>query len=616
MKKFFSSLRVRLIIFVLLASLPALALTLYSGVEMRRQAALEAQQETLRLVKFTTVNHQLLIENTRGFITALSHAIGSSDPALQNCSDIFSHIMHEHFPYYSAFYVADLEGNILCTMPQGDIPAALLECQHYLDLRAAEDFVVSEYHLCRNTGKGVISMGYPVRSPDNKRVAVINIGIHLEWFNQLAAETNLPPGATLKVFDRNGVILARYPDPETWVGEAISENSILTKIFELKEGTIEGTGLDGTERLFAFQPLSGTDEGVFVVIGIPLELAYAEANQKMLRNLLLMLGVIVLALAAAWFLAEIFILRQTKSLVKTTEKLAHGDLQTRTDIPYEYGELGQLAQAFDNMAASLSQRAVERDQAEKAMREYAADLEISNRELQDFANIASHDLQEPLRKIQTFSELLETRHSAALDAEGLDYLARMSSAARRMQALLRGLLAYSRVTTRAKPFEPINLVEVVERVVGDMDLQIEEQQAEVVVGELPVIEADVIQMYQLFQNLLSNALKFQPEGNHPQVEIHGRSFQSTNPDGHENHPFCAITVSDNGIGFEEKYRDRIFQPFQRLHGRDDYPGTGMGLAICRKIVERHDGTISASSAPGAGTTFTIQLPVRHTEREA
>ena len=616
MKNIFSNLRVRLIIFVLLASLPALALTLYSGVEMRQQAAQEAQQETLRLVKFTTVNHQLLIENTRGFITALSHAIGSSDPALQNCSDIFSHIMQDHFPYYSAFYVADLNGNILCTMPEGDVPEDLLGCQHYLTLRDSEDFVVSEYHLCRNTGKGVIAMGYPVRNPNNERVAVINIGIHLEWFNQLAAEANLPPGSTLKVFDRNGVILARFPDPELWVGEAVPENSILTSIFALKEGTVEGEGVDGIQRLYAFQPLSGTEDSVFVAIGIPVELAYAEANQTLLRNLLLMLGAILLALAAAWFLAEVFILRQTKSLVMTTEQLAQGDLQARTKIPYEYGELGQLAHAFDNMAESLSLRAVERDQAEEAIRAYAAELEISNRELQDFANIASHDLQEPLRKIQTFSELLETRHSAQLDGEGLDYLARMSSAARRMQALLRGLLAYSRITTRAKPFEPINLGEVVQRVVGDMDLQIEETFAAVEVEDLPVIEADVIQMYQLFQNLLSNALKFQSDGANPQVEFQGRCFRGVIPGGFKNIALCEITVRDNGIGFDEKYRDRIFQPFQRLHARDDYPGTGMGLAICRKIVERHNGSITATSAPGAGTTFIIQLPVTHTEREA
>lgn len=374
--------------------------------------------------------------------------------------------------------------------------------------------------------------------------------------------------------------------------------------------------MDGTQRLFAFQPLSGTEDSVFVAIGIPLELAYAEANQTLLRNLLLMLGVIVLAVAAAWFLAEVFILRQTKSLVMTTENLAQGDLQARTDIPYEYGELGQLAQAFDNMAEALALRAAERDKAEEAMGEYAAELEISNRELQDFANIASHDLQEPLRKIQTFSELLEVRHSAQLDGEGLDYLARMSSAAQRMQALLRGLLALSRVTTRAKPFELINLGEVLQRVVGDMDLQIEEAHAAVVVGDLPVIEADEIQMYQLFQNLLGNALKFQPDGVHPQVEIDGRCFQGTNPNGFKNVAICEITVRDNGIGFDEKYRDRIFQPFQRLHARDDYPGTGMGLAICRKIVKRHDGSITATSAPGSGTTFIIQLPVTHTEREA
>jgi len=616
MKKIFSSLRVRLIIFVLLASIPALALTLYSGLEMRQQAALEARQETMRLVRFTTVNHQLLIENTRGFITALSHAIGSSDPALEKCSDIFSHIMQQHFPYYSAFYVADLNGNILCSMPDGDLPLDLLGCEHYLHLRASEDFVVSEYHICRNSGRGVISMGYPVRNPDDERIAVINIGIHLEWFNQLAAEADLPSGSTMTVFDRNGVILARYPDPDVWVGETVPDNPIIEQILNQQEGTLEGEGMDGTARLFAFLPLSGTEQSVFVAIGIPRELAYAEANQTMLRNLFLMLGAVLLALAAAWFLAEVFILRQTKSLVKTTEQLAQGDLQARTEIPYEYGELGQLAQSFDGMASSLAQRSAERDQAEQALSEYAAELEISNRELQDFANIASHDLQEPLRKIQTFSELLETRHSTRLDAEGLDYLVRMSSAARRMQALLHGLLAYSRITTRGQPFEPIVLADVVQRVVGDMDLQIEEAHAEVVVGDLPVIEADVIQMYQLFQNLLSNALKFQLDGSHPQVEINARCFRGAKPNGFKNIALCEITVRDNGIGFDEKYNDRIFQPFERLHGRDDYPGTGMGLAICRKIVERHNGTITATSSPDAGTTFIIQLPVKHTEREA
>ncbi len=240
---------------------------------------------------------------------------------------------------------------------------------------------------------------------------------------------------------------------------------------------------------------------------------------------------------------------------------------------------------------------IKRAEAELAAR--AAELERSNRELQDFASIASHDLQEPLRKVITFGERLETRCAAGFDEVGRDYLARMRNAAERMSSLINGLLDYSRVTTRARPFELVKLEEVAAEVLLDLEARIQETNAHVVVGALPARMADRLQMRQLLQNLLANALKFRRPGAAPRVRLSSR---------YRDDGSWEIAVEDNGIGFDEAYAERIFRPFQRLHGRNEYEGSGMGLAICRKIVARHGGTIAARSKPGHGAVFTFTLP--------
>ena len=205
-------------------------------------------------------------------------------------------------------------------------------------------------------------------------------------------------------------------------------------------------------------------------------------------------------------------MRRTRALLQTTQQLASGDLSARTTIPHDEGELGQLASSFDTMADSLELRALERDQAEASMREYAAELERSNRELQDFANVASHDMQEPLRKIITFSELLQTRYAADLDERGKDYLLRMDSAATHLHNLINDLLAYSRVTTRAQPFVEVNLNDVARRVLSDLDLQIEESRAQIELTPLPTLEADPTQMYQLLAEPGQQRLEIPPAG--------------------------------------------------------------------------------------------------------
>ena len=254
----------------------------------------------------------------------------------------------------------------------------------------------------------------------------------------------------------------------------------------------------------------------------------------------------------------------------------------------------------------------ERKRAEEARRVYAARLEQSNRDLQDFAYVASHDLQEPLRKIRAFGDRLVTQYRGSLDERGRDYMDRMQSAAERMSALINDLLTFSRVVTHVQSFTPVDLAEVAREVLSDLEIRLERTAGRVEVGPLPLVEADGTQMRQLLQNLIGNALKFHREGVPPVVKVHGQRVEGLEGragEGMADGPYYQIVVEDNGIGFEMQFAGRLFRPFQRLHGREEYEGSGMGLAICRRVVERHGGAITVESAPGQGATFIVTLPV-------
>jgi PAS domain S-box-containing protein len=243
------------------------------------------------------------------------------------------------------------------------------------------------------------------------------------------------------------------------------------------------------------------------------------------------------------------------------------------------------------------------DERTRELQTAIAALRTSNRALEDFASVASHDLQEPLRKIQAFGGRLEARAAAALDEESQDYLRRMLKAAGRMQKLISDLLEFSRVTTRTQPFVPVDLNVILTDVLGDLETRIEQSHGHVAPSSLPTLDADAVQMQQLLLNLIANALKFHRPDVPPVIDIYNEIS--------EQEGVCRISVRDNGIGFDEKYLDRIFNVFQRLHGRTEYEGTGIGLAVCRKIAERHGGSITARSIPGTGSTFVVTLPLRH-----
>ncbi|RRB04204.1 ATP-binding response regulator [Larkinella rosea] len=290
--------------------------------------------------------------------------------------------------------------------------------------------------------------------------------------------------------------------------------------------------------------------------------------------------------------------------------------KVRTQISLEASRR-QATQALADSEARYRQLSKELDeQVQQRTAELQAlviDLQRSNDNLQQFAYIASHDLQEPLRKIQSFSGILQQQFGPELGETGQDMLLRMASAGERMSTLIRDLLTYSRISTRQQVFGPVSLESIVSKVLSTLDWTISQRNAQIEVGHLPVVKGDETQLGQLVQNLLSNALKFTPENQTPRISI-----QSTERNAADLPPgirptstatrFFEISVSDQGIGFNIKYLDRIFQVFQRLHGKSEYPGTGVGLAICQRVVGNHGGAITATSELGKGATFFVYLP--------
>jgi signal transduction histidine kinase len=252
---------------------------------------------------------------------------------------------------------------------------------------------------------------------------------------------------------------------------------------------------------------------------------------------------------------------------------------------------------------ALQQEVGERKRAEEAIQRYTKELERSNQELQQFAYVASHDLQEPLRMVSSYLQLLERRYRDHLDQDARDFINFAVDGAKRMQALINDLLAYSRVGTRGKEFQPVPLDEIMLQARNNLKIAIEEQEAEIACDSLPVVQGDDTQLIQLFQNLIGNAIKFHGEQK-PRIQIQKERHNGD----------WKFSVSDNGIGIDPQYAERIFLIFQRLHNRDEYPGTGIGLAICKRIVERHGGRIWVDSRLGDGCTFYFTLPVGDKEK--
>lgn len=361
----FSSLRARLLLLVLLAVIPALGLILYTAAEQRRSAALEAQANALRLARSVSSSQDDLIEGARQLLTALAQVpmVRGDNPA--ECNSLFS-VLVKKYAGYTNLGVVTPAGNIFCSGLPLPGPVNVADRAWFRRALESRDLVIGDYIVGRVTGKATLGLGYPVLDEAGAVRAVLYAGLDLGWLNKIAAKTQLPTGTTLTVVDRKGTVLVRFPDSEKWVGKSMLETPLFQTILRQGEGTAELPGMDGLLRLYGFSSL-GNARDAYVSIGIPRDVAFAPANRILIRNLMGVGIVGALALLAAWFGSDLFVLRQVNALTKATKRLGDGELSVRTGLPYGKGELSDLARTFDQMAASMEQLVSERQQAEQRL---------------------------------------------------------------------------------------------------------------------------------------------------------------------------------------------------------------------------------------------------------
>lgn len=468
--------------------------------------------------------------------------------------------------------------------------------------------------------------------------------LYMEVLQQMVSELDIGTSGRVYIVDAEGEIIAHAD--RRLLGSLLTQIPEFAAVQQNQVGDWIGeyTNLADVPVLSSLRRIDAT--GWYVIVEVLQAEAYAPSRNTLLTTLSVMLLLALAVMGGNGVFMRRSILRPLQRLRASAVRLGSGDLRHR--IPNRRrDEIGTITTAFNEMADAIEHRNTEILEKNQALTEEIAshrltqeqlqqlnlsleerivrrthDLEVltadlmrSNKELQDFAYIASHDLQEPLRKVRSFGDRLSAHSAAQLDDMSKDYLARMQSAAARMQALIEALLAYSRVTTKAQPATPVDLRVTAAEVISDLETQIEQQQGIVTLGNLDVVPADPLQMHQLLQNLIGNALKFHRPETAPAVHVAGRWLNASEAEriaGVQFGPNAGVyelSVTDNGIGIDPQYFERIFQMFQRLHGRNEYEGTGVGLAICRKIVERHNGAIVVHSQPEEGTSFVVLWPV-------
>jgi len=402
----FSSVRARLLILVLLVIIPCLGLIIYMAREERLQEIAQAGQSTLKLAREAATQQQRSISQTRDFLSELAQYPEMDHPKAQACPALLAKELNEH-PEYVNVFVLTLDGELICSALPFEGRLNLSNRTYFQLAVTRKSFSVGDYQISRVTGKATLGFGQPVLDETGKFTAVLAAALDLSHLSDLIKNARLPEGSAMLLIDSKGTVLVHHPDPPAWrragpqriVGKSMTDQPLVRKLLASKGEEIgQEVGLDGVHRLYAFAPIRvAGDARAYVGIGIPIEVAFADANRTLWRNLILLGLVSLLAFGAAWFGGDFFILRRVDDLVSATRRLAAGDLSARTALPYEHSELSQLARSFDGMAESLQKHQAEIEQAEKALHTRHRELQILYQTGQTV--LTSPDLKTALEKI-------------------------------------------------------------------------------------------------------------------------------------------------------------------------------------------------------------------------
>jgi signal transduction histidine kinase len=585
----FTRLRGRLLLLVFLAFVPLVALTLYNTADQRRQSAAHVHVDAMRMTDFVAREQENLVRDARGLIVALTQLAPVRNLDGPACSVIMSGILKEHV-VYADLGAANVNGDVFCSAPPISGAANVADQSQFALAVQTKGFAVGEYAVSRVSQKPVLSVGYPILDDSREVTAVVFAAIDLRWLNELVAAQNLPEGSTVSIIDQSGIVLARYPDPERWIG-AVVPASTLELVLSQGEGVSEGVGIDGVQRLYAFKSVCCTSAGrLYVRVGFPDDIAYAEVDRLMRRNLLALGLAMFVSLLLAWLLSGAFFVRPVKTLVRCTQQLKAGDLNARTGLADSAGELGELAWAFDSMAESLQVREAEnkrmlaslRRERERGAQLLQGLIDAQESERKRIARDLHDETSQGLSALKLGLETAEV----ALASGDKEAGTRLRTAASLAENLLEDI---QRLIEDLRPLllDDLGLVPAIawwgrqrlEPLGMEMDLSSTLKGA-----RLP--STYEITLFRIAQEAINNIAR------HSSATRVTCNLRATGGE-------VVLRVEDNGRGFRMQPEDADI---------DNVVGNGLGLLGIRERTRMLGGKFSLTTAPGQGTVLEVRLP--------
>lgn len=576
--RFFSSLRARLFLLVVLAVLPALGLIFYNDVEQRKLSAAQAQDDALRLAQLAAAEQAQLLQGAHQLLIALAELPAVREGDTQACSELFSKLLKRYPPYVN-LGASQVNGEVFCSASPMLYPVNVSSFSWFQRAVHSQEFSIGDYQKSAISGDFVLIVGYPIFNAANQLQGVVAASLDLSHLSQLAARARLPEGATLTAVDRNGTIVAHYPDPHRWIGQTLKEEPLARAMLTQGEGILEAQGIDGQQRLYAFTHLhEAGDVGLYVSIGIPVQVAFASAHRRLVRNLTTLGILTLLVFAATWGGSNFLILRPVHALLRATRQLREGDLHARTGLSQGLEELEQLVIAFDDMAEALEHREVERQRTEQTLQHLSrrileaqeGERRAIARELHDELGQALQalkiNLQTAQRAPQTISQRLE---------ESIGIVDRTLQQVRNLSLDLRPSL-----------LDDLGLIAALEWYIE------RHTQRTGIVGHFVADPPDLrlsstieTTCFRVTQEALTNVARY-AQARNVWIELGKREGR------------LQLRIRDDGVGFDaQAAQARAAQ------------GTSFGLLGMRERVELVGGSFAVISAPGRGTEIRANFPL-------
>jgi signal transduction histidine kinase len=588
---FRGSLRRMLASLMLIIIFPMLLLQLgiyYSWFEVQKKRILEDNLVMARSIA-QTIN-SVIRDETSQELDLGTVMIQQSQPDTANKKKLLKISADEDQTIYSFNWILP-DGTVAITSDPNTTAASIGDTPYFQQILAGKSSFVSGYQPNEKmSGLQAITLSRAIRDEQDRFQGAIVGVITTREFGDLIPTLQSSRISSILIFDHKGILIYRWPEVNLTSAQRddwLKSDLVLQAALAGNEATGPFMSpVDNTKEYVARLPVGNTG----LIVGVAR--AESEIINPIIRNIVFNLAIILLIMAVSLLIAGILgriILSSVWRLREHARAIGKGRLEHRADVG-EIAELQELAGEFNQMALQLKDRNARIEQTMTA-------LKHSNEDLEQFAYAVSHDLQEPLRAVSGFTGLLKVRLQSMLDAKTTECMNLITDGVSRMQALIYGLLEFSRISSRGKAIGPVEPKAALERATLNLQAGIKESGAKITSDDLPAVRFDAVQLAQLFQNLIGNAIKFRGESG---PEIHIGVVRQDNA--------WRFSVSDNGIGIEPQYRERIFLIFQRLHTGEKYPGTGIGLALCKKIVERHGGRIWVDSQPGKGSTFYFTVP--------